>query len=224
MREKDSLLQSNGLLLCVCGPSGAGKGTLISGLLENIPNLFLSISQTTREPRLGEKHGEHYYFCSREEFERQLEAGEILEYDEYLDNYYGTPAPPIREQLASGKNVVLDITIAGGFRVKELFPEAAVLVFVIPENLEVLRNRLTGRGTEPAHIIEQRLQQAVQELDNVEKFDYLLINDVLENSLARFRSILLAESCKVRRQKQAISELKVDFAQMEQRATQNLSE
>ena len=123
MRGDEPILQSNGMVLCICGPSGAGKGTLIAAIQQSIPNLFLSISQTTREPREGEEHGVHYYFCSKAEFEAQIEEGEILEYDEYLDNYYGTPVAPIRQNLQEGKNVVLDITIAGGFRVKELFPD-----------------------------------------------------------------------------------------------------
>lgn len=214
MSEAEPILQSNGMVLCICGPSGAGKGTLISAIRQSIPNLFLSISQTTRQPRDGEEHGVHYFFCSKPEFEAQIAAGEILEYDEYLDNYYGTPVAPIRQSLSEGKNVVLDITIAGGFRVRELFPEECILVFVVPDTLDTLRERLCQRGTETLDVIERRLQKARAELDNIAEFDYLLINDSLPHSIERLRSIILAESCLPRRQSQVISDLQKDFERL----------
>lgn len=188
-----------GLILCISGPSGVGKGTVIERLLEDYPDYYLSISMTTRAPRGAEVNGREYFFCTKEVFERQLEDGEILEYDTYLGHFYGTPAKPLREASARGQNSVLDITVAGAYRVKELFPDA-ITVFLLPPSFEVLRGRLSGRGTEADSLVEQRILQAKAEILEAKHFDYVVINDTIKDTVHKLEAILEAESLRSSRQ------------------------
>lgn len=202
----DHPMQRQGLIMCVCGPSGVGKGTLISGLLSRVPNVFLSISMTTRQPRGTEKDGVEYYFCDHQEFEERLARKDILEYDIYLGNYYGTPASPIRQRVARGQNVILDITLAGAFQVKNMFPDA-IMVFLLPPDMMTLERRLIERGTEAHDVIKQRMIEARREIREAIQFHYVIINDTIQKSVDRLESILIAESCRRERQPNIVEEM-----------------
>ena len=171
-------MSKKGVLTVISGFSGAGKGTIMKQLIEKYP-YFLSISATTRKPREGEVNGREYYFHTREEFEHMIEQCELIEWAEYVGNYYGTPKQAVKDQLAEGKDVLLEIEMQGGMLVKKQFPDA-MLVFVTPPSAEILKDRLTGRGTESAEEIERRLHRASEEADFMKQYDYILVNDSLE--------------------------------------------
>ncbi|MZP43582.1 guanylate kinase [Heliobacterium gestii] len=187
-----------GVLLVMSGPSGAGKGTLSRRLLSELPQLTLSISATTRTPREGEREGIHYYFLSKPDFERQIEENRFLEFAQVYDNYYGTPLGPVQASLTSGKDVLLEIDIQGALQVKERYPEAA-LIFIAPPSLEELARRIYGRGTDSREVIEKRLSLASQELEFINHYDYCVINDDVEQALARLRAIVEAEKTRIYR-------------------------
>ena len=168
-----------GILIVVSGFSGAGKGTLMKQLVRSYDNYALSVSMTTRSPRPGEEDGREYFFVSREEFERRIEEGGLIEYASYCGNYYGTPKEYVRKQLEKGRDVILEIEIQGALKVKEQFP-TALLLFVMPPNAAELKKRLEGRGTETPEVIEKRLERASEEAEGIENYDYIVINDRLE--------------------------------------------
>jgi len=187
-------------LLVISGPSGSGKGTVCGQLISRCPELGLklSISATTRPPRPGEEHGREYLFLGREEFERLAASGGFLEYASIYGNLYGTPAGPVRESLARGESVILEIDVQGGLQVREKFPDA-VLIFLIPPGREELKYRLSGRGTESPEEIEKRIIWVDSELPMMSRYDYIVINDRLENAVAGIKCILAAERCRSRR-------------------------
>ena len=186
-----------GLLLVVSGPSGVGKGTIDGLLLKKHENMVLSVSCTTRGPRPGEIDGVHYSFISQERFEEMIREDAFLEYMHVFGmNYYGTPAEPVFRQMAEGKDVLLEIDVQGAMRVKEKYPQA-VLVFIAPPSLEELRNRLVGRGTETPEAIEKRLNTVRAELQRLKDYDYMVLNDTVEQAVERMEAILTAEKCKV---------------------------
>lgn len=181
-----------GLLICISGPSGVGKGTIIEHLRKTWPNLAHSISVTTRPPRPLEEEGVHYYFRSVPEFEEMIENDEILEYDNYTGNYYGTPRRGIEEILNRGRDCILDITVPGTLSIKSRFKEA-LSIFILPPSLSELRKRLRGRGTEGEDVMRSRLEKAVDEIEMAPEFDYIVVNSDLEQSLKEIRHIVLAE-------------------------------
>ena len=195
---------SKGVLTVVSGFSGAGKGTVMKRLLEKYENYALSISVTTRQPREGERDGIEYFFRTREEVEAMIENDEFLEYARYVDNYYGTPRFYVEEMLAKGKNVILEIEIQGAMQIKAKNPEA-VLVFVTPPSFEELRNRLVGRGTETADVIESRLRRASEEAEGMSSYDYILVNDQVEDCVDRLHQIILSERAKAQRNEEFIN-------------------
>ena len=170
---------SKGILVVVSGFSGSGKGTVMKRLMEKYDNYALSVSVTTRNPRPGEKDGEAYFFRTKEEFEQLIREDGLIEYAQYVENYYGTPRKYVEEQLAAGKDVILEIEIQGAMKIREKFPDT-LLVFVCPPSMGELKNRLVGRGTETLDVINGRLRRAVEESKGMDKYDYLLINDDLE--------------------------------------------
>lgn len=184
-------MNRKGILVVVSGFSGAGKGTLMKKLMKTCDNYALSVSMTTRSPREGEKDGREYFFVTREEFEDKIEKDGLVEYASYCGNYYGTPREYVEKQLDIGKDVILEIEIQGALRIKEKFP-TALLLFVMPPTAEELKRRLTGRGTETPEVIEKRLIRAEEEACGIEKYDFIVINDNLEECAGQLHSIIMA--------------------------------
>ena len=187
-----------GKLFILSGPSGAGKGTICKELLAQTSrdDVQLSVSMTTRNPRNGETEGVSYYFVSKEEFLRKIEAGGLLEHAEVYGNYYGTPKQPVIEKLAAGIDVILEIDMQGALKVKENYPNG-VFIFILPPSMSELRKRLTGRGTETAEAIEMRLGETLKELSYIDKYDYCVVNGKLDEAVNRVKSILIAEHSRV---------------------------
>lgn len=191
-------MAGKGLLLVVSAPSGGGKGTILKELFAQDDNLRLSVSATTRAPRPGEEHGKQYYFISREEFESLISQNKMLEYAEYVGNYYGTPRDPVEEWLAAGNDVVLEIEVQGGAQVKKLMPEC-VSIFILPPSMKVLEDRLRGRGTEAEETVQKRLSAARREIPQAKEYDYIVFNDRLEDAVDDIQAILRAEKLKYSR-------------------------
>ena len=191
--------KSRGILVVLSGFSGAGKGTVVKEIMKKYGEQYaLSISATTRAPRTGETDGVEYFFKTREEFEAMIAADELVEYAQYVNNYYGTPKAYVEQQLSAGKDVILEIEIQGALKVKEKFPET-LLVFLTPPSADELKRRLVGRGTEQMDVIESRLSRAVEEAQGIEKYDYFLINDELDACVEQFHEIVSNEKCRVSR-------------------------
>lgn len=191
-------MKKRGELIVLSGPSGVGKSTVISELLSNRRDIFFSVSFTTRAPRVGEADGVNYNFVSRDEFERMIQAGELLEYAQYVGNYYGTSLKVIQEKLEQGVDVLLDIEVQGAAKVREKCPEA-VLIFIIPPSLEELSRRLHGRNTDSSEVIQRRLEKAREECRESVCYDYLVVNDNVMAAAQEILSILAAERCRVKK-------------------------
>ena len=189
---------NKGTLLVLSGSSGVGKSTIIAQVLEQRPELYFSVSCTTRAPRPGEVDGVNYTFISREEFQARIERGEFLEYAEYVGNYYGTSMTVIREKLEKGVDVLLDIEDQGAAKVREKLPEAAS-VFIVPPSFEELANRLRGRGTDSEEKIRQRLDTARREAKEIKYYDYIVVNDTVEHAAQEVLATLTAQDCRTQR-------------------------
>jgi guanylate kinase len=189
----------SGLLLVLSGPSGVGKGTVCKALRERMPDLVYSVSATTRAPRAGEVEGVNYFFKTKEEFRRMIEQDELLEWAEYVGNYYGTPRLFVEDMLASGRDVILEIEVQGALQVKKKFPQG-VFLFLAPPDLAELENRIVGRGTETEETIRHRMEMARQEIELMDQYDYVVVNDVIDCACERIRSIITAEHLKKERQ------------------------
>ena len=190
--------RSKGTLIVISAPSGAGKGTVISKLLEKENNLWLSVSATSRTPRTNDKEGVTYYFYSKEEFENKIKEGYFLEYAEYAGNYYGTPKKFIEEKLNKGIDVILEIEIQGAMQIKKLIPEA-LFIFIMPPTLEELKRRLVGRNTDSKEKIIERFKIAYKEINEVSKYNYVVVNDEVNNAVSKIQAIIKAEKCRVDR-------------------------
>ena len=175
--------------IVLTGPSGVGKGTLLKALLERHPELFLSVSATTRAPRAGEVDGVHYYFYTRAQFEAKIQAGTLLEWAEFAGNYYGTPIEPVRDQLDLGRSVILEIELAGARQVTNIFPDA-IRIFILPPDLATLETRIRERGTDAPEAIVRRLEQAHVEIAAKDEFDYQIINDDFQTALEELEKIV----------------------------------
>lgn len=186
---------SEGLLIVLSGPSGVGKGTVCSALRQCSPELVYSVSATTRSPREGEIDGVNYFFKSREEFQRMIERDELLEWAEYVGNYYGTPAEFVHRSLAEGKDVILEIEVKGALKVREKFPDG-VFVFLVPPSLGELEKRIVNRGTEAPETIRKRLNAAQEEIGLMRHYDYVVVNDNVDSACERIRAIITAEHCR----------------------------
>ena len=194
---------AKGLLLVISAPSGGGKGTILKELFAQEENLRLSVSATTRQPRPGEENGKQYFFLSREEFETKIQTGQMLEYAEYVGNYYGTPREPVERWMDQGRDVVLEIEVKGGAQVKKLVPEC-VSIFILPPSMQVLEKRLRGRGTEEEAAIQQRLAKAREEIPHAKEYDYVVFNDRLEDAVSDLRAIIHGEKLKFSRNTDSI--------------------
>lgn len=199
-----------GKLIVVSGFSGAGKGTLMNALTEQYDNYALSVSATTRAPRPGEVEGVSYFYKTDEEFKGMIERDELIEYAGYVGHYYGTPKAFVEANLEAGKDVLLEIEIQGAMKIKSKYPDA-ILMFVTPPSAQILRERLTKRGTEDAEVIEARLRRATEEAEGVEAYDYIVINDNLRECAETVDRIVKSEHNKAGERISLIKEIRADL-------------
>ena len=199
-------MDKRGRLLVISGPAGTGKGTVVKALLAENENMHLSVSATTRSPRPGETDGVEYFFKTREEFEEMINEGAFIEYTSYNGNYYGTPKAAVLNKLTEGKDVILEIEVEGAGNAKRAIPEA-ILVFLAPPSKTILRERLTNRGTESADVIEKRMKIAERELRLAQNYNYIVVNDTVEEAVHEIEAIMVAEGLKVSNNALLIAEL-----------------
>ena len=203
-------MNHQGILVVVSGFSGAGKGTLMKELLKRYYNYALSISATTRAPREGETDGKEYFFVTKEQFEKMRDERKLIEYAQYVNNYYGTPKEYVEQKMAEGKDVILEIEIQGALKVKKRFPDA-LLLFVTPPSAEELRRRLVGRGTETLEVINARLARAAEEASGMEAYDYLLINDDLDRCVEEMHQLIQLQHRKTSYHLDFLSKMREDL-------------
>lgn len=189
--------KQRGQLIVLSGPSGVGKSTVIAELLSDRPDIFFSVSFTTRQPRVGEADGVNYRFVTKDTFQDMIARDEFLEYACYVDNFYGTSLKVIEEQLAAGTDVLLEIDVQGAAKVREKCPDA-LLIFISPPTFEELSRRLRGRHTDDEAVIKNRLQQALEECRQIPKYDFLVVNDKVSHAVQEILAILTAESCRTK--------------------------
>ena len=199
-------MAEKGKLIVISGPSGAGKSTVVFTAIKGRQDMCFSTSVTTRKPRTGEVDGREYFFVDRERFLEMIEQDELLEHAEYVGNLYGTPRDFVEQRLSEGMNVILDIEVQGARQVREKMPEA-VMIFIIPPNLDELRRRLVLRGTDAEDVIEARLIRARQECREADIYDYIIINDDLSVAAGEFASIIQAEHCRFEHRKQILAHI-----------------
>lgn len=204
-------MKEKGILIVVSGFSGAGKGTIMKELLKKYEETYaLSVSATTRSPRPGEQEGREYFFRSVEEFEKMIAKEDLIEYAKYVDNYYGTPRTYVEEQLERGRDVILEIEIQGALKVKEKFPET-LLLFVTPPSAAELKRRLEGRGTETPEVIASRMKRAREEAEYMDRYDYLIINDDLNECVEEMHQIIQGEHRRSYRNNAFMEHMKEDL-------------
>ncbi|MFC2950163.1 guanylate kinase [Virgibacillus sediminis] len=189
------MIEEKGILFILSGPSGVGKGTVRKALFEKDPDLKYSISMTTREKRPGETDGVDYFYKTKEQFEELIKDNQLLEYAQYVDNYYGTPRAYVEETLAAGKDVFLEIEVQGALQVKENFPEG-VFIFLFPPSLEELKNRIINRGTETSDLVLNRLKEARKEIELMDAYDYVVVNDDVDQAVEKVQAIIQSEHLK----------------------------
>ena len=192
-------MTKRGMLIVLSGPSGVGKGTVRKAIFDQPGNDFqYSISMTTRKPRPGEVNGKDYFFVSKEEFEQKIQAGEMLEYAKYVDNYYGTPLKWINDTLDAGKDVFLEIEVNGAMQVRSKSPNG-VFIFLTPPDLMELKQRLIHRGTDSMEVINKRIKKALSEIEMMQNYDYAVVNDEVPNAVEKVKEIIRSERLRVRR-------------------------
>ena len=187
----------NGKLIVVSGPSGVGKSTVVKKVMEEYPNLHFSVSATTRPMRPGEVNGKNYYFVSHAEFQKMIDGGHLLEYAQYVGNYYGTPEAPINKRLTEGCDILLDVEVQGALNIKKKRPDA-ILIFMVAPSFSEIEKRLNGRGDTAPELIKERLARAKWEYSQADQYDYLVVNDSVEKAVNEILSIITAEKCKTK--------------------------
>lgn len=192
------MIDEKGILFILSGPSGVGKGTVRERLFEHDQDLKYSISMTTRNKRPGEVDGVDYFYKTKEEFETLIRQDKLLEYAKYVDNYYGTPKEYVEKMLAAGHDVFLEIEVQGAMQVQENFPEG-VFIFLFPPSLEELKNRIVSRGTETEELVLNRLREARKEIDMMDAYDYVVVNDNVDKAVNKIEAIIQSEHCKQER-------------------------
>ena len=201
-----------GLLIIISGFSGTGKGTAIKKLLELYPNDYcLSISATTRNPREGEVHGREYFFKTKEDFEEMIMKQELIEYTQYVDNYNGTTKEYVEDQMDAGHNIILEIEIDGALNVKKLYPDA-LLIFLLPPSIKELEKRLRERGTESEEVIADRIKRASEESKVIREYDYVVVNDTIDDCVSTIHNIVEIEGLKVYRQEEVIHNIEQELS------------
>lgn len=194
--HKSVFKRVKGNLIVFTGPSGVGKGTVVQKVREDLPEINFSISATTRTIRPGEKEGLNYFYKTREEFESLIRQDELLEWAEFVGNYYGTPKDFVEKLLSEGKDVLLEIEVQGALQIKEKYPDA-IMIFLLPPSYEELENRLRNRATEDEETIQKRLGKAQEEMDKTKEFKYYIVNDTVESAVNLLESIIMAERARV---------------------------
>ena len=197
---------SKGRLIIVSGPSGSGKDTILKKVFEKMPEIKFSISTITRPMREGEVEGEKYHFVSREYFEEMIKNDLLLEYNNYVGNYYGTPKAPVDEAVENGGEIIIEVDINGARNIKKK-AENAVSVFIMPPSFEVLKSRLSGRGTDSAEVIEQRLHTALEEIAAAVEYDFIIVNDNLDEAVEDFIAVIKADRHNISRKKYLVKEV-----------------
>lgn len=198
-------MNKKGILIVVSAPSGCGKGTILAEILKD-ESFYYSVSATTRSPRRGETDGVQYHFISKEQFEKNIKEGKMLEYAQYCDNYYGTVRSDVEEKLAQGMNVILEIEVQGAMQIKNICPDA-VFIFIAPPSVSELRRRLKKRNTETLEVIEERVAQAADEIKFASDYDYIVVNAELSDAINDFKSVIRAEQLKTVHSENIINEV-----------------
>ncbi len=206
-------MNRKGILIVVSGFSGVGKGTLMKCLTERYGHYALSISATTRPPRKGEEDGREYFFKTKEEFEQLIKEERLIEYACYCGNYYGTPCDYVEDQMEQGRDVILEIELQGALKVRQKYPEA-LLLFVMPPDAQTLLSRLQTRGAETEDVIRARLERAVEESQDVEKYDYMIINDDLEQSVEKLHSLIESQHYKMSRNLDFVRQIRKEIKEL----------
>ena len=206
-------MKRKGIMIVVSGFSGAGKGTIMKALIAKYDQYALSISATTRNPRPGEENGREYFFVSNEEFEKLIKENGLIEHAGYVNHYYGTPRKFVEDKLNAGIDVILEIEIQGALQIKKQYPDA-VLLFVMPPSAKELEKRLRGRGTETEEVIRQRLNRAVEESVGIENYDYIVINDKLEDAVEEVHGIISSAHNTPDRNKEFIAEMREELGNL----------
>lgn len=204
-------MSKKGIIAVISGFSGAGKGTVVEQLVKQY-GYAVSISATTRAPRVGEEEGKSYFFKTKEEFEQMIQKDELMEYAQYVDNYYGTPKEYVLNQINQGKDVLLEIEMQGALKVKAKFPEVS-LIFITPPSAKELRRRLEKRGTESLEVIGKRLARAKEECAYMTEYDYIVVNDGLEECVSQMHGLLQSIHLSQNNQKELIEKIRKDFDQ-----------
>lgn len=202
-------MDKKGFLIVISGFSGVGKGTVVKRLVQDY-GYSLSISATTRAPREGEVDGREYYFKTKEDFMNLIDYNGFIEWAVYVENYYGTPRAFVEKELAAGHNVILEIEVQGAMNIKEQYPDA-ILIFLTAPSAAELRNRLVGRGTEEATVIEKRMQRAVEESANMESYEYIVVNDDLDQCVKDVNSVIVARGCMIEENKEFMKQMKAEL-------------
>lgn len=199
-------MKNRGLLVVVSGPSGAGKGTVCKALVEKNDNVSLSVSATTRQPRNGEIDGVNYYFKTEEQFKNMIKNDALMEWAVFCQNHYGTPKEYVEAKLDAGQDVILEIEVQGAMKIRSKYPEG-VYVFLLPPSMEELRKRIIDRGTESEAVINERLNTARLEFTHINKYNYILVNDYVDNAVEKLKAIITAEKCRMERNIELMKEV-----------------